>query len=76
MITTIAIEFTEVTSRFQRPGAQLREELNITAKVERQSVPDGKFDIEAQLSLNEAEKAEFKALCEKIEARFKTEVTP
>lgn len=75
MITNINLEFLELTSRFQRPGATMRNENRIVAKVERQSAPDGPFDIEAQIPLNASEQQEFKALCDKIEARFKTEVT-
>jgi len=75
MITNISVEFDEVTSRFQRPGAAIRNENRILAKIERQADPSGPFNIEMQIPLTDAEQADFKALCEKIEARVKTEVT-
>lgn len=75
MIQSIVLNFTEVTQRFQRPGAQVRNVDSIVAKVERQAVADGPFNIEAELPLNEAERKEFLSFCDRVEARLKTEVT-
>jgi len=75
MITNITVKFTEVTSRFERPGASIRNLNGFTAKVERQATEDGPFNIEMEIPLNESEQKEFKGLCDKIEARVKTEVT-